>query len=50
MLSTTALFMFGGPVIHSFAFALLVGFVIGTYSSIFVSTPIVLYLEGRQKT
>jgi preprotein translocase subunit SecF len=43
VLTTTALFLLGGPVIHSFAFALLVGFVIGTYSSIFVSTSIVLY-------
>jgi preprotein translocase subunit SecF len=48
VLSTAALFLLGGPVIHSFAFALLVGFVIGTYSSIFVSTPIVLYLEARK--
>jgi preprotein translocase subunit SecF len=48
VLTTTALFVLGGPVIHSFAFALLVGFVIGTYSSIFVSTPIVLYLEARR--
>jgi preprotein translocase subunit SecF len=47
--STAALFLLGGPVIHSFAFALLVGFVIGTYSSIFVSTPIVLYMEARRR-
>ncbi len=49
VLSTGALFLLGGPVIHSFAFALLVGFVVGTYSSIFVSTPIVLYLEARRR-
>jgi preprotein translocase subunit SecF len=49
VLTTTALFLLGGPVIHSFAFALLVGFLIGTYSSIFVSTPIVLYLEERRR-
>jgi preprotein translocase subunit SecF len=49
VLTTTALLLLGGPVIHSFAFALLVGFLIGTYSSIFVSTPIVLYLEARKK-
>jgi preprotein translocase subunit SecF len=49
ILTTTALLLLGGPVIHSFAFALLVGFVIGTYSSIFVSTPIVLYLEARRR-
>jgi preprotein translocase subunit SecF len=48
VLTTTALLVLGGPVIHSFAFALLVGFVIGTYSSIFVSTPIVLFMEGRR--
>jgi preprotein translocase subunit SecF len=34
-------------VIHSFAFALMVGFIVGTYSSIYVASPIVLYLEGR---
>lgn len=45
---TAALFFLGGSVVHSFAFALLVGFIIGTYSSIFVSTPIVLWLEGRR--
>lgn len=49
VLTTAALLLLGGPVIHSFAFALLVGFLIGTYSSIFVSTPIVLYLEGRRR-
>jgi preprotein translocase subunit SecF len=49
ILTTAALFLLGGPVIHSFAFALLVGFVIGTYSSIFVSTPIMLFLEARRR-
>jgi len=48
ILVTAALFVLGGPVIHSFAFALLVGFVVGTYSSIYVASPVVLYLEGRQ--
>jgi preprotein translocase subunit SecF len=36
-----ALFLFGGEVIHDFSFALLFGIVIGTYSSIFVASPIV---------
>jgi preprotein translocase subunit SecF len=44
----SALFVLGGSVIHSFAFTLLVGFIIGTYSSIFVSTPIVLFLDRRR--
>ena len=38
------LFMFGGEIIHAFSFTLLVGIVIGTYSSIFVATPILLKL------
>ena len=34
------LFLFGGDVIHNFAFALLIGIIVGTYSSIFVATPV----------
>jgi preprotein translocase subunit SecF len=49
ILTTVALFVLGGPVIHSFAFALLVGFTVGTYSSIFVATPIVLAVERRRR-
>jgi preprotein translocase subunit SecF len=45
---STALFLLGGPVIHSFAFTLLVGFIVGTYSSIFVSTPVVMLLDRRR--
>ncbi|MCK9231259.1 MAG: protein translocase subunit SecF [Syntrophales bacterium] len=40
-----ALFFLGGAVIHDFAFVLLVGIVIGTYSSIFIASPIVLLFE-----
>ncbi len=40
-----ALFFLGGNVINGFAFALLVGFIVGTYSSIFIATPIVLSFE-----
>ncbi len=36
-----ALFFFGGEVIHDFSFALLIGIIIGTYSSIFVASPVV---------
>jgi len=45
-----ALFFLGGTVIHTFAFTLLVGFVIGTYSSIFVAAPIVLWFENPGAT
>ncbi|HZP43447.1 MAG TPA: protein translocase subunit SecF [Candidatus Binatia bacterium] len=49
ILVTLVLFLFGGSVIHSFAFTLLVGFIVGTYSSIYVASPVVLYLEGRTR-
>jgi preprotein translocase subunit SecF len=45
--SVLSLFLFGGSVIHGFAFALVVGSVIGTYSTIFVASPIVLFFEPR---
>ena len=36
------LFLAGGEVIHTFAFAMIIGVLVGTYSSIFVASPIVL--------
>ena len=49
LLVCLALFFFGGEVIHDFSFALLIGIVIGTYSSIFVASPIV-YEWRKNKT
>jgi preprotein translocase SecF subunit len=43
------LFFFGGLVIHSFAFALIIGVFIGTYSSAFVASPIVVEWEMRSE-
>lgn len=37
------LFMFGGEIIHAFAFTLLVGIIVGTYSSIFIASPILMW-------
>ena len=42
LLVVTILFFFGGEVLRSFAFALIVGILIGTYSSLFVASPIVV--------
>jgi preprotein translocase subunit SecF len=42
------LFVLGGGIIHDFAFALLVGIGVGTYSSIFVASPILLVWQGRK--
>jgi preprotein translocase subunit SecF len=46
ILVTAVLFVLGGSVIHSFAFALLVGFIAGTYASIYIACPLVLVMEG----
>lgn len=48
LLVVISLFIFGGGVIHNFAFAMLVGILIGTYSSIFVASPVILFWEGRK--
>lgn len=54
LLVVFALFIFGGGVIHNFAFALLVGVLVGTYSSIFVASPFLLlwdhWRKGRQQS
>jgi preprotein translocase SecF subunit len=40
------LWLFGGEVIHGFAFAMIIGVVVGTYSSIYVASPIVVQLHA----
>ncbi|MEW6714219.1 MAG: protein translocase subunit SecF [Nitrospirota bacterium] len=49
LLTSVALFLFGGEVIHDFSLAMILGVVVGTYSSIFVASPVVLML-GKEKT
>ena len=44
MLSLLALVIFGGNVIASFSWAMLIGVIIGTYSSIFIAAPVLIYL------
>ena len=44
-----AIFIFGGESIRGFSFALLIGIVIGTYSSICIATPIVIDLEPEKQ-
>lgn len=43
LLVVIALFLFGGDVINTFAFVLLVGIVVGTYSSIYIASPVALF-------
>ena len=45
LLSVLALYFVGGSVIHNFAFVLMVGIIIGTFSSIFVASPVILFWE-----
>jgi SecD/SecF fusion protein len=43
------LYVFGGEGIHGFAFCLLIGVFVGTYSSIFVASPVLLWLMNREQ-
>ena len=43
-----ALFIFGGTVINDFSFVLLVGVIVGTYSSIFIASPLLIDWPGRK--
>jgi SecD/SecF fusion protein len=47
LLAVLLLYTVGGPGIHAFAFTMLVGVITGTYSSIFVAAPLVLWLQHR---
>jgi preprotein translocase subunit SecF len=42
-ITAIALLIWGGPVLHSFSFALVCGILVGTYSSVFIASPIVLF-------
>ncbi|MCK4507698.1 MAG: protein translocase subunit SecF, partial [Desulfuromonadales bacterium] len=45
-----ALFIFGGGVIHNFAFALLIGILVGTYSSVFVASPVLIFWDDYRSS
>jgi SecD/SecF fusion protein len=47
LLATLILYLFGGQGIHAFAFTMLVGILTGTYSTIYIASPIVLWLQHR---
>lgn len=48
ILALVALFAFGGPVVRDFSGALIFGILIGTYSSIFIATPVLTYMNLRR--
>ncbi|MDX6460373.1 MAG: preprotein translocase subunit SecF [Acidobacteriaceae bacterium] len=45
LLTALSLLLFGGPVLHGFSLALVIGIVVGTFSSIFIASPILLAWE-----
>jgi SecD/SecF fusion protein len=49
-LTVVILYFFGGDGIHSFAFAFLIGVVAGTYSTVYIAAPVLLWLSGEQIT
>jgi SecD/SecF fusion protein len=49
ILTILVVFILGGEVIRGFAFALLIGIGIGTYSSVWIATPVVYETLGKKK-
>jgi len=47
LVALLSLYFLGGEVIRPFAFAMLIGVVVGTYSSIYIAAPLLLFLENR---
>jgi len=47
LIVVVVLYAFGGQGIHGFAFALLVGVVAGTYSTVFIASPFLLWMRGQ---
>ena len=47
LLVVVALFFLGGEIIHDFSFALMIGVLVGTYSSIFIASVFLVYWESR---
>lgn len=48
-MTVLALYLFGGQVLNGFAFALAVGILVGTYSSIFIASPILVFWQGMRE-
>ena len=50
LLALFSIYIFGGAILKGFSFAMIIGVIVGTYSSIFVATPILNYTNVTQKT
>ena len=49
LLPLFALLVFGGPVLRDFSIAMIVGILVGTYSSIYIVSPMIVFFEERSK-
>ena len=47
LLTALSLLLFGGPVLHGFSLVLVIGIVVGTFSSVYIASPILLAWDGR---
>ncbi len=50
LLAVISIFVFGGEILRGFSFAMILGIIIGTYSSIFIASPALNYFKVTQKT
>ena len=50
LLALLSIFIFGGEILKGFSFAMILGVIIGTYSSIYIANPILVMLNVTQKT
>ena len=50
LLALFSIYIFGGAILKGFSFAMIIGVIIGTFSSIFVATPILKFTKVNQKT
>ena len=50
LLALLSIFFFGGKILHGFSFAMILGVIFGTYSSIFIANPILIKLKVDQKS
>ena len=50
LLALISIFVFGGEILKGFSFAMILGVIIGTYSSIYIASPILVYLNVSYKT
>ena len=50
LLALFSIFLFGGEILKGFSFAMILGVILGTYSSIYIANPILIFLRVSQKT